>query len=80
MLDLEKSTLSRNLRPLIASKLLRSIGPKEGGQLLRVTPKGRDTLHKAIPAWRKAQAEVVSLVGEDVVSELDGMITSMGTD
>lgn len=77
MLDLEKSTLSRNLRPLMASRLLASEGSKEGGQLLMVTPKGRDTLRKALPAWRKAQTDVVSLIGEDIVAKLDGMITRM---
>lgn len=79
MLDLEKSTLSRNLRPLVASKLLRSDGPKEGGQLLTVTPKGRDTLQKAIPAWRQAQADVLSLIGADIVPKLDRMISNMRT-
>lgn len=78
MLDLEKSTLSRNLRLLITSKLLASEVRKTGGQLLTVTPKGRDLLGKAIPAWREAQTDVISLIGEDVVSKLDRMIAKIG--
>lgn len=78
MLDLEKSSLSRNLRPLIESRLVISEGPREGGQSLSVTAKGRATLQKALPAWRKAQSKIVSIAGEDIVSKLDGMIARMG--
>lgn len=77
MLDLEKSTLSRNLRLLIESKLLISRARKEGGQSLSITAKGRVLLQRALPAWRKAQAEVLALLGEDAVFQLDGMIANM---
>lgn len=77
MLDLDKSTLSRNLRPLIRSKFLTSEGRTAGGQSLRITRKGRDLLSRALPQWRKAQAEVTAILGITVVSRLDGMIAAM---
>lgn len=77
-LDLEKSTLSRNLGRLIRSKLLDSEARDGGGQTLRITAKGLKVFHKAFPAWKKAQAEVTALVGEESVSLLNGMIAKMG--
>ncbi len=77
MLDLEKSTLSRNLRPLINSGFVDSETRDEGGQSLTITAKGRAVLQRALPAWKKAQSEVMALLGQDVVSKLDTMIAAM---
>lgn len=77
MLDLEKSTLSRNLRLLIGSRLLVSEAGNEGGLSLRITAKGRALVQRAVPAWRKAQAEALARLGEGVVARLDGMIATM---
>jgi DNA-binding MarR family transcriptional regulator len=77
MLDLDKSTLSRNLRPLIHSGVLISKPVSAGGQSLLITRKGRAVLQRALPAWKKAQVEVLAMLGEDVVSRLDGMIAAM---
>lgn len=78
MLDLEKSSLSRNLRLLIASRFVISEGPREGGQSLSVTAKGRAVLQQAMPAWRRAQAKIISLTGRDIVGKLDEMIAKIG--
>lgn len=77
MLDLEKSTLSRNLRPLIESKFLISRTRDKGGQFLSLTRKGRGALRRALPEWKKAQGKVMALLGGDVVSRLDGMIAAV---
>lgn len=77
-LDLEKSTLSRNLGRLTGLKLLVSEERSGGGQLLRVTAKGLKLFQRAFPAWEKAQAEIMTRAGEDMVSLLDGMIAKMG--
>lgn len=77
MLDLEKSTLSRNLRPLIGSKLLVSGTGEERGRTLRVTARGKALLQRALPAWRTAQAEALARLGESVGPRLDGMIAAM---
>lgn len=75
-LDLDKSTLSRNLRPLIQSKFLVCQVRNAGGQSVRITRRGREVLHRTLPAWKKAQVEVMALLGADVVSRLDGMIAA----
>ena len=75
-LDLDKSTLSRNLRPLLRSKFLVCEARNAGGQSVRITRKGREALHRALPAWKNAQAKVMALLGADVVSMLDGMIAA----
>ena len=77
MLDLEKSTLSRNLRPLIESKVLVCEAGNAGGQSLRITRKGREVLRRAHPAWKRAQAKMIARVGADALSTLDGMIAAM---
>lgn len=75
-LDLDKSTLSRNLRLLIQSKLLVREARSIGGHSVRISRKGREVLHRAFPAWKKAQEDVTALLGADVVSRLDGMIAA----
>ena len=59
-LGLERTTLTRNLRPLEAKGLVRSRGA-EGDQRVRrveVTPKGSAAARKALAAWGTAQAGV----------------------
>ena len=77
MLDLEKSTLSRTLRPLIESKFLISEAASAGGQSLRITRKGHEQLRRALPAWKEAQREVLAMLGGDAVSQLDQMIAAI---
>ncbi len=79
MLDLEKSTLSRNVRLLESAGYLRIDGsPRGNGQVVRVTDRGRRVLVKAFPAWRQAQARVVDALGEGVVAKLDSMAAALG--
>ena len=64
-LSMEKSTLSRNVRLLEENGWVASRAGESGNtQLLRITPKGRVLLAKALPAWREAQAHVTSVLGE----------------
>ncbi len=78
MLDLEKSTLSRNLRLLEAEGLVRIASADEGGQQVTVTDRGRRALVEALPAWREAQRRAVAALGEVVVGRLDAMIVALG--
>lgn len=79
MLDLEKSTLSRNLRLLEAAGLVRIARAEDAaGQRVTATERGRSALIAALPAWRKAQARAVAALGEVVVGKLDGMIAALG--
>jgi len=62
---------------LIESKFLICEAGNAGGQLLRITRKGREVLRRALPAWKKAQAKMIALLGADAVSTLDAMIAAM---
>ncbi len=79
LLDLEKSTLSRNLRLLEAAGLLRIEGaPGGAGQRVEATERGRRALLRAFPAWQVAQRQAVEAMGEVVVRRLDSWIAAMG--
>lgn len=79
LLDLEKSTLSRNLQLLEAAGLLRIEGvPAGAGQRVEATERGRLALVRAFPAWQAAQRRAIEAMGEVVVGRLDSMIAAMG--
>jgi len=69
-LDLDRSTLSRNLGYLRERgwvKLGPSSGPKPG--LISLTAKGRDTLARAHQLWRTAHRELESTLSETTMGE-----------
>jgi DNA-binding MarR family transcriptional regulator len=81
LLDLEKSTLSRNLRLMEAAGLLRVEDADDGaGQRIHVTERGQRKLVRAFPAWREAQERAVRALGGAVVEKLDAMIAALGDD
>ena len=57
-LGVERTTLTRNLRPLQARGLIRSISEEADQRVHRVelTPAGRAAARKALPAWKRAQS------------------------
>ncbi len=56
-LQLEKSTVSRNLARLAAAGLIQT----QGG--LRITPRGSATIRQCHPLWRRAQARLLAELG-----------------
>lgn len=78
-LDLEKSTLSRNLRLLEDAGLLRiEEDPGGAGGRVHATERGRRALVRALPAWRVAQRRALHALGGDAVERLDAMIAALG--
>ena len=70
-LEMDRSTLSRNLAPLAAQGWVEiSIGADPRSSSIRVTAAGRRKLKAALPLWRKAQCEVESVLGIAGVGEL----------
>jgi DNA-binding MarR family transcriptional regulator len=63
---MDRTPLSRNLKPLVRSGLL-EVRPGEDGrtQLVRITPAGEQALDEAYPLWQQAQQETVSALGEE---------------
>jgi DNA-binding MarR family transcriptional regulator len=63
-LGLERTTLTRNLRPLERDGLVRSTpGADQRVRLLSLTVEGRRILEQAMPLWEKAQRRVVGGLG-----------------
>ena len=70
-LEMDRSTLSRNLAPLAAQGWVDvSIGADPRSRSIRVTAAGRRKLKAALPLWRKAQCEVEAILGEVGVGDL----------
>ena len=70
-LHLDVSTLSRNVERMKARGWLEVVPDEDGrSQPFRLTPKGRDLLEKAIPAWSEAQQQVLELLGEAFAEQL----------
>jgi DNA-binding MarR family transcriptional regulator len=63
---MDRTTLSRNIKPLVRSGLL-EVRPGEDSRtrLVRVTPAGERMLKEAYPLWQQAQQETVSVLGEE---------------
>jgi DNA-binding MarR family transcriptional regulator len=61
LLGLERTTLTRNLRPLIRDGLLR-IDEGEDRRVRRaaITPKGEEAARRAYPFWKKAQDAAIA--------------------
>lgn len=72
VLALDATTLSRNLRPLVAMKLVR-IGrhPDDGRmRVARLTSAGERVVAEALPLWTDGHRRVVSMLGGETAAEL----------
>jgi DNA-binding MarR family transcriptional regulator len=69
-LDLEKSTLSRNLKRLVERRLVTVAGDM---RILKLTAAGRRLVTRALPAWREAQREAVVAIDSDLIERLRRM-------
>lgn len=59
MLGVERTTLTRNLKPLERRKLLTLSGDADGRvRQVSVTPAGETLARKLLPRWKQAQASV----------------------
>ena len=74
-LDIEKSTLSRNLKRLLALGHL-IMDPPAGrrGRGLHLTPKGQAVLVDAFPIWRDAQERATNILGATTRGILDDLL------
>lgn len=74
-LDIEKSTLSRNLKRLLALGLI-IMDPPAGrrGRGLHLTPKGQGVLRDAFPVWQSAQNHATNVMGSESRATLDGLL------
>ncbi len=63
-LQMDRTTLSRNLRPLIDEGLL-ELGPEawRRSKVVRMTASGRGRLTRALPLWEAAQSTLLKRLG-----------------
>lgn len=71
----DRSTLTRNLQPLIAQGWVREEPIGKGGRSrpLQISVPGKEQVRKAAPAWAAAQTKARSLLGDAGVGALMGI-------
>jgi DNA-binding MarR family transcriptional regulator len=79
ILQLDASTLSRNVKPLQAHGWVAVVpGEDARAQPFRLTPKGKRLIEKAVPAWEEAQRLASELLGNEGISLLDKAARKVG--
>ena len=76
-LDIEKSTLSRNLKRLVSLKLI-AMDPPAGrrGRGLHLTEPGEKAIQTAFPVWRNTQERVEAALGDESTGTFDRLLDS----
>ena len=70
-LTMERTTLTRNLRPLERAGLIRVVpGADRRSRAVRITTSGRSRFEQAIPLWREAERSIRRALGRDQTAEL----------
>ena len=72
ILQLDASTLSRNVKPLQTHGWLEVVPDEDArAQPFRLTGKGKRLIEKAAPAWEEAQRRASELLGDEGIALLD---------
>jgi DNA-binding MarR family transcriptional regulator len=72
-LVMDRTTLTRNLKPLEEQGLVKSLpGKDRRTRTITLTLKGRKTLAKALPLWKKAQTGIIKYLGDNRFDRLLG--------
>jgi DNA-binding MarR family transcriptional regulator len=80
----DRTTLTRNLKPLLTQSLVEVIESDDQRQRpIALTSKGKDTLARALPLWREAQAQVIANLGhgrwESLLGHLEETVSKIKT-
>ena len=71
-LQLDTSTLSRNVKPLQAHGWLEVVPEEDArAQPFRLTRQGKRLIERAVPAWEEAQRRATELLGDEGIALLD---------
>ena len=72
-LGMDRTTLTRNLSPLMDAGLLETVRGKDARQrVIALTEEGRVRLAAAKPLWHQAQSVIDTMLGEAAVQRLHG--------
>ena len=71
-LGMDRTTLSRDLKPLVAAGwvVLRSSQDDARQRRIEVTPAGTEVIAAARPLWHETQTDIEALLGHEQVSQL----------
>jgi DNA-binding MarR family transcriptional regulator len=79
ILQLDTSTLSRNVKPLQAHGWLEIVSEEDArAQPFRLTAQGKRLVEKAVPAWQEAQRQATELLGDEGIALLDKVAKKVG--
>jgi DNA-binding MarR family transcriptional regulator len=74
---MERTTLTRNLRPLTRAKLVVTApGLDRRQHLLRLTAAGKRKLVRSLPLWEEAQRQFLSYIGSESMRDLRALLGS----
>jgi DNA-binding MarR family transcriptional regulator len=74
----DRTTLTRNLRPLVDAGLIRiGSGTDERSKAVIVTPKGEEAYQAARPFWKTAQTRMHELAGDPELAALHELIDTL---
>lgn len=77
-LGMDRTTLTRNLKPLLEAGLLSSAPGQDSRQRqLHITSAGKRRLQKAFPLWQQAQQEVEALFGSARIADLNQQLEAL---
>ncbi|MBD9469670.1 MarR family winged helix-turn-helix transcriptional regulator [Pseudoxanthomonas sp. PXM01] len=72
-LGMDRTTLTRNLSPLVDAGLVETVRGRDARQrMIGLTQAGRDRLAAAKPYWRRAQDLIDTMLGETGIQTLHG--------
>lgn len=75
ILVMDRTTLTRNLRPLYRDGLVRlGEGPDKRSKALHLTPEGRKAMNRARPKWRATEKALRQTVGERDLERLRALL------
>ncbi len=74
----ERTTLTRNLRPMERDGLLHTSAGRGRTRLVSLSSRGRAQLKRAAPRWAEAQAAFVDALGARQWSALQGALDEIG--
>ena len=78
-LGMDRTTLSRNLKPLLAAGLVKEVeGADKRTRQVMLSEAGQDALMKGIPLWEKAQEDFIRRMGQsnwkDLLNKLSATV------
>ena len=74
---MDRTTLTRNLRPLIKDKLIATAaGEDRREHLLGLTARGSRKLQEALPLWENAQRQFIAQMGDGPLQRLRELLAS----